>query len=725
MPRFSTDYSIKEMVDGLLLDLKNNDANNVSVGSNEAVGFMANRIFSMGETTNELVTQLGRLLDYRSNADVSNLLTQLGDVFPTVALLTDDRKAAAVPHDSAFEEGIAASLVEKEGDVKRRDERSSRAEQAIDNTATVSNPLIGLIRNGSFVRLLSIEERDRDPDNFLRTLNSLKSTPPFCHDPSLLEYIDREIMGARDDDECATALLEICTYITTIGSGGEYVTFNYFSEHPRNYLDGMPILSSFQIDGSSKNPGLKAASQEAIQRGLTGYCKIRGDNDCYFRAATYSYILNAISAENPRQRAAAFQHLAHLYRTQLLVRGSLFSQKGLAYRAQIEGIIAKLEQAASGAVWQTVSDFQRDMAAGEDDDALIVASRYLVAQVVSDNFDAPISGGLSFRDVISVDDRAQQSHPEWRSDEYIDANIIKRGVCAEGAWVDTGILPFILGARSAVNILTSSRPNQRGGGLIITKGSSARDFPIAVQRLRLPRGVMAESDIQLAFHPGHYDLFLDRDLEQRVIANQRQSRNMTLHCPVAYSMAYREEAEEGDEEMLQRAIAMSLTSASASKSVARPTPATKKLTALATGFIPPGPPIASQTFISKMIALLKSIVTPKKKAHQTLARQAAHYIDSKKIGSDMQKIKSLAQLARHEGATIEEISAHLDPFFEWLMQGVSDESKLTKVTDFRAACDEALTLPSQSAKAALSSVVRDSGSNESTSAPPIGGKLKR
>jgi hypothetical protein len=222
---------------------------------------------------------------------------------------------------------------------------------------------------------------------------------------------------------------------------------------------------------------------------------IRGDGNCYYRSVLRSHIEHLIGMRDPNRKQAYFKHLSEAIKYNLGKQNSLFRQRATPIEQQnADKLLAKLDQAARGEVWsgpQALVEFDRDMAMSDPssiDSSLITAARYMTAQYVADYPDINYNG-ISLRQAV-------EATTERGYGEYINL-IIKDGVCAEGAFVDVGMLPALIGAQSNIHMMPREDkfPYRK---LTITNGLCGEYTG--------PKIEPVEQTAELLFRPGHYDM---------------------------------------------------------------------------------------------------------------------------------------------------------------------------------------------------------------------------
>ena len=281
-----------------------------------------------------------------------------------------------------------------------------------------------------------------------------------------------------------------------------------------NNVEGYPDKYKALVNESRRED---AANPIAMVQG------IRGDGNCYYRSVLRSHLENLIGMSDPNQKQEYFKHLSEAIKHHLGKPNSLFRQRATRIeKHNVNELLAKLDQAARGQIWSgrhALVEFDRDMAMSDPssiDSSLITAARYMTAQYVADYPDV-IYNGISLKNAVELSGNGSY-------DQYVNL-IIKDGECAQGAFVDLGMLPALIGAKSNIHIM-DRRDEYRYQKLTITEGLCGEYTGPKIQPL--------EQAAELLFRPGHYDMLRTKS---SFVARQAQYNSYAASIQVGSYLA--------------------------------------------------------------------------------------------------------------------------------------------------------------------------------------------
>jgi ubiquitin thioesterase protein OTUB1 len=219
-----------------------------------------------------------------------------------------------------------------------------------------------------------------------------------------------------------------------------------------------------------------------------GWRSIRGDGNCFYRAVIVGLLEQIVRSGN----RAAFDRLRRKFE-EVDTKQFTFA----TYEADHRDMLRRLQEAASGSAWRTVSELEADILTKQPstdkssiDHALIRACRAIVSTFLKRNQDQDMTGsGLSIKDAILP------SHPECSSmEEYCRRYVDAMGEDAQGAFVYLGLLQSSLQC-AGVTVILDNRAE--------VKTNILETSP-------LEAGSAAIATIHLLLRPGHYDLLYTR-----------------------------------------------------------------------------------------------------------------------------------------------------------------------------------------------------------------------
>ena len=403
------------------------------------------------------------------------------------------------------------------------------------------NELTRSIHNGTLIGRLNLKNLQDNPQELPEIIKLFKTHKPFKNDPSLfninygLDCIESSLNSIKEpgtepellsvfNQTLAETLSVLRCYLIKIQATLDYETFEIYchqknSDSNKKLLDQAPLFDYAKLDPF--NPELQGRLLQLVtEHQYIALQKICGDGDCYFRAIMRSFIEQAI-LKNAEDRARLFNHLARLICDELLHNESFFIEDfgpNSEMAASMQALVTKLQKAAQSTSWKNLQEFRHDLVNSEDrgdDKMLIIAARYLTADCVRENLEN------NFNDISLLSSRANSLSPEIEKEvtlqngkfdyiRYRKSLITKMGVCAEGAWVDTHLLPQMLNASDHLFII----PREKDRKLQELTPESLRDnFSERYQLKDVP-----ENSIHLAFFPGHYDTLIPQD---QYIAQQK------------------------------------------------------------------------------------------------------------------------------------------------------------------------------------------------------------
>jgi len=217
-----------------------------------------------------------------------------------------------------------------------------------------------------------------------------------------------------------------------------------------------------------------------------GCRRIRGDGNCYFRSIIFSIMEQIVYMEENKKKAA----LNNLKTKLKDIRyDSLEYDNSEYYNNSHKFLIDYLDGAIDGNKMETPDDLEYDMLQEDNtsiDNPLIRASRGLVSNYLLSNQDTILAeGGLPLQSAILP------SYEDCRNmNEFCDKYIKAMDVDVEGAFIELGILPSLLGC--ACTIVYLSR----------IEGNDLKDFTNAPIDTSVPLNI----NIHILLKPGHYDM---------------------------------------------------------------------------------------------------------------------------------------------------------------------------------------------------------------------------
>ncbi len=349
----------------------------------------------------------------------------------------------------------------------------------------------------------------------LLLLGSLFATiPELQADKAFLDLVkgvrEKAIsQGAISQADIFDSMAVIRPYLTKLQATMKYEPYAGFissanDEHVRARVTQTDIVYAdrFNADVVHHYEQLSQAPGKGVGIGMVAMQNIRGDGNCYYRSILRSHIEQIVMMKNP-DRANLFRHLSNIMSGELLKDGSLFRQHHPDKVARLVELIAKLNAAADGTTWNTVQAFWHDLVDNTeqgDDYALILASRFLVGQYITDHQDfAP--NGLSIRDAMMF-----VSSDGETFDGIINEKILTMGECAEGAHVDMAILQTMIDQEGNLVIL----PREQG-------------YAVTLQPVATDRAGLRKTMTNLLFRPGHYDYMYNQEQYAELTAAQENA----------------------------------------------------------------------------------------------------------------------------------------------------------------------------------------------------------
>lgn len=293
-------------------------------------------------------------------------------------------------------------------------------------------------------------------------------------------------------------------------------------------LQGGDLLTVWRVQGAAVGP--KVLMEVAIntdrfnaalvqklrmlQELYSGFRKIRGDGNCYYRAFIFGLLESIVVSGDRsayshlyRKLRACYERYAGLMKAKLSLQDTMtnnYLRETLSSITRaVDIVLTALDRASQGLIWATVSDLEHSMLRTDHvesitlDTALILSCKCLVAEYLESNQDLEMNG-LPLRDAILL------FHEELNGSmtAYCQQYVTKLGVDAEGAFLELEILPRSLNCKC--NIIYLDRLESSGLKVF------ARDDP--------PPGQLTDSgsatdlliEVHLLLRPGHYDLLYVR-----------------------------------------------------------------------------------------------------------------------------------------------------------------------------------------------------------------------
>ena len=214
-----------------------------------------------------------------------------------------------------------------------------------------------------------------------------------------------------------------------------------------------------------------------LSTSYAGYRKIRGDGNCYFRAVVFGLLEQLICRGNRE----GFQLIIDCFRS--------FEPGNGKFKARHYNLLRYLGHAAEGSKWNTVAELEADLLseATHLDEAVVRASRWLAGKYLLEH-------GDELRNGLSISDACTLTLGVDSLQAFCDRAVWAMGECAEGAFVDLGVLPSALGCDSHIAFLSRE---------------SNVELTVLDARAEGVHGARFEP-IHLLLRPGHFDLLYAR-----------------------------------------------------------------------------------------------------------------------------------------------------------------------------------------------------------------------
>ena len=360
---------------------------------------------------------------------------------------------------------------------------------------------------------------------FKKDLFLFKSVPPFNQDHKFIAAIEAIIHCAQPNTPPQTFFqslaaltngpVEIRNHLVNLQARRYYLPYGTTlpDRTDLNVQSRIRLSDAGMID--FYNASLQAKFKEAnTTYDVAEIQRIRGGGNCYYNAVTQGYIQHAILADAD-ERKRLFEHLANMIEGEVIAKNGTPYAKNGGSREEMMNLAAKLRRAATGEIWPHLQDFSHDMAMTDDLNSLTRASKYLMYNYLIENQHSLVNG-LSLHDAIA---------PSYNNgmDDYLNNVLLPMDENAEGAPVYIGILPALLGSDTSLLLVSSDRKTQINHFPPPEKGLLPERF---YQQYSIPRDIgPPRPQSMLFFRPGHYDIAISPELQQKMDADQIAANN--------------------------------------------------------------------------------------------------------------------------------------------------------------------------------------------------------
>lgn len=250
-----------------------------------------------------------------------------------------------------------------------------------------------------------------------------------------------------------------------------------------------------------------------IQTDNVAYKTIRGDGNCYYRSVMYKMLQDIVLSTGEARNTLLANFIAELVRVEHMI-GSLSPEQWNNFvteslrkpsqndaRVQHNHLLECLFLASRGMCWNSLNELDEALLSDELDGALCVAARFLVANELVNKQDIEYNG-------LTISEAASSEEGCANLDDYINNIVLKDCQCAEGIFVNVGLLPTLFGYDSFITVLPR-RPDSR----------------ISFVETHENQG----KEVRMLLRPGHYDALISRDQFAKINAHQEHFYRAKQH----------------------------------------------------------------------------------------------------------------------------------------------------------------------------------------------------